>query len=368
MRRLLGSSSRPLLFWGTISLVLAVALAIRLSDPAPVTALRLLAFDSFQRIAPVPAPPPHLVRIVDVDERALSEIGRWPWPRRTLAALVEKLQGAGAAVIAFDFIFPNAERVGPCALPAADLKRYGFLAGCAELEAGGGGDQLLAKAIGGGPVVLGVVGRKGDTSAKLPERAGFALLGENPASLVPAFGAATQNLSALQAAAAGFGALNWLPQIDQVVRRVPVIVKISDQLVLSLSAEVVRLVAGADTVAIVSATASGEAGIGGETGLTQVRIGDLDVDVDGTGQVWLPFSRSTPSRYISAADVLADTLDADAVRDRIVLIGTSAAGLFDLQATPLDAAIPGVEVHAQAIERLLTGNTLQRPDYAAGLE
>ncbi|MEL7304133.1 MAG: adenylate/guanylate cyclase domain-containing protein, partial [Pseudomonadota bacterium] len=300
----------------------------------------------------------------------LGEIGRWPWPRRTLGDLVKRIRAAGATVIAFDFVFPDAEQDGPCALPAATLSSYGFTEGCKRLTAEGTGDAAFAEAIGAGNVVLGLIGRVGAVGGtpSVPVRAGFVELGDNPKSHVPGFTAITQNVGALQGGASGFGALNWFPLQDQIVRSLPLLVRIGSTLTPSLSAEALRVALGADTIVVRSASGSGEAGFGGDTGLTEVMLGELPVSVDARGQVWLPFAPYARARYVSAADVLKGRLPENALRDRIVLIGTSAAGLFDLQATPLDAAVPGVEIHAQAIEQLARGETLVRPDFAAGLE
>ena len=99
-----------------------------------------------------------------------------------------------------------------------------------------------------------------------------------------------------------------------------------------------------------------------------MKAGAIEIPTDGNGQVWIQFTRTDPRRFISAVDLLEGKVDRSEIEGRIILIGTSAAGLFDLRTTPLDAAVPGVEVHAQAIEQIVLGTHLRRPDFATGAE
>jgi adenylate cyclase len=94
----------------------------------------------------------------------------------------------------------------------------------------------------------------------------------------------------------------------------------------------------------------------------------LEVPTDRNGQFWVHFNKHDPARYVSAKDVLQGRVPADRLSGRLVLIGTSAIGLLDLKTTPVDAAIPGVEVHAQILENVLSKSSLVNPNYAIGAE
>jgi adenylate cyclase len=117
-----------------------------------------------------------------------------------------------------------------------------------------------------------------------------------------------------------------------------------------------------------ASNASGETAFGAETGLNHIKVGDLEIPTDADGGMWLQFRPSKPDAYIPAWKVLSGEADPAEISGRIMLIGTSAPGLVDLRASPLDASIAGVEVHAQAIEHILSGRSLTRPDYALALE
>jgi adenylate cyclase len=213
-----------------------------------------------------------------------------------------------------------------------------------------------------------MIGRSGTSERSVVSRAGFALLGSDPASYVPSLAAVTANTQPLQEAASGLGALNWFPEHDQVVRKVPMLVRFGKDLAPTLVAETMRLSLGAATIVVRSSTASGETPFVEETGITSVRIGNLQVPTDRSGQMWLSFTSHDPGRFRSAVDVLEGRVARSEIADRIVLIGTSAPGLFDLRATPIDSAIAGVEIHAQSIEQIIAGGVLHRPDLSTGVE
>lgn len=185
---------------------------------------------------------------------------------------------------------------------------------------------------------------------------------------MPDFVGAVRNLPALEDAAQGIGSINWIPDRDQIVRRVPLIFRVGDQYVPSLAAEALRVAQGAGSYILKASNANGEEAFGAVTGLNHIKIGAVVVPTNSEGAIWLRFRPSDPGTFIPAKDVLDGTMGPDAVAGRIVLVGTSAAGLLDLRATPIDVAVPGVEIYAQVIEHILSGETFSRPDFARGVE
>jgi adenylate cyclase len=172
----------------------------------------------------------------------------------------------------------------------------------------------------------------------------------------------------LAKAAAGAGAVNWLPAKDQIVRQVPLLVSLGDTLAPSLSLETLRTGLGETTVFVRSSGGSGISAFGQKTGIDTVRIRQTVLPTSPDGQLWLNFARPDPKRYVSAHTILDGSFDPKGIAGRHVLIGASATGLLDLRATPLAASVPGVEIHAQAIEQMLSGEHLSRPALATGAE
>ena len=356
-------------FWFVLLVggILLAAVLIRLADPFVIQALRLIAFDSYQRLSPQKHNPDSPVRIVDIDETSLAQIGQWPWPRTVIADLLDRLGKAGAAVVAFDVQFAEADRTSleqiVRRLPQSEA------GGLADVIVGRTtNDEAFAAALKRTPSVLATALSGGSGAFKFPRKAGFAVAGDDPRPFIPSFPGGAGNLAAFEAAAAGIGSINWVPDRDQIMRRVALLYRTGDTYVPSLFAESLRVAQGASTYLLKSSNASGEMAFGQRSGLNHVRVGDIEVPTDWDGAIWLKFRPSAPERFISAASVLAGTVPAGEFDGRIVLIGSSAPGLLDLRATPLDAAVPGVEIIAQSIEHVLSGRRLTRPDYALALE
>jgi adenylate cyclase len=356
-----------LLYVLILGTVIAASLALRIWDPSPVARMRSLVFDAYQRVSPRAFDPSLPVRVVDIDEESLKQVGQWPWPRTVLADLVTKLGQNGAAAIGFDMVFPEPDRMSP-----ANTLRFWpnveALAGLRqEIEKLPSNDQVFAEAIGTAPVVLGFIAAPQGTS--IPEtKAGFAHGGDDPKLFVPFYPGAAASLKELQDKAQGTGSLNWIPDQDQIIRRMPMVVRVGDTLFPSFAADMLRLAQGASTYMVKSSGASGEKAFGEKTGIVKVRVGDFEIPTEADGQMWIRFTPETKERYLPAWKVLNGEIGKDDIEGRILLIGTSAAGLLDLRATPLDASVPGVSLHAQAIEQILQGSFLQRPDFATAAE
>ena len=347
--------------------ILLAAVAVRFADPFVIQALRLIAFDSYQRLTPQRYNPDSPVRVVDIDEASLAKIGQWPWPRTVMAELLDRLGKAGAAVVAFDVQFAEADRTSleqlVRRLPQSEAGRLAdFVVGRPT------NDEEFAAALKRTPSVLATALSGGLGSFNFPQKAGFAIAGDDPRPFIPNFRGGAGNLGNLEQAAAGIGSINWIPDRDQVLRRVALLYRTGDRFVPSLFAEAMRVAQGASTYVLKASNASGETAFGGRSGLNHIRIGDIEVPTDPDGAIWLKYRPSEPSSFISASNVLAGSVPADEIEGRIILIGSSAPGLLDLRATPLDAAVPGVEILAQAIEHVLSGRMLTRPDYALALE
>jgi len=356
-----------LLYSLLVGAVIVGCLALRIWDPSPVARLRSLVFDTFQRIAPLQFDPALPVRIVDIDEDSLTKLGQWPWPRTLLAELIEKLGAQGAAAIGFDMVFPEPDRMSP-ANAVQYWPRSAVLDSLKpEVEKLPSNDEVFAEAISEAPIVLGFIGSPLDLA--VPEtKVGFAHGGDDPRLYAPYYPGAVASLKILQNPAQGAGALNWIPEYDQIIRRMPMVVRIENTLFPSLVADVLRLAQGASTYVIKSSGASSEQAFGENTGIVKIRVGDFEIPTEANGQMWIRFTPQSPGRYLPAWKVLNGEIGEDEIAGRILLIGTSAAGLLDLRATPLEASVPGVELHAQAVEQILRGTFLLRPDFATPAE
>ncbi|MCX7255743.1 MAG: CHASE2 domain-containing protein [Polaromonas sp.] len=217
------------------SLVLLLTLGIFLlwlADPLPLQSLRLAQFDQFQRWhRRVEAQALSPVRVIDIDEASLKAYGQWPWPRTRLAELVQRLHGAGAAVIVIDMLLAEPDRTTPRAM----ARLWQNPAISAALQGLPDHDKVLAQALAGRQVVLGSSLLQGVPDARpagatqpLPYRIIRSGAGD-PAHWLHAFDSATEPLPVLAAAASGLGVMNFTGDSDSVVRRLPLFLRRGDQ-------------------------------------------------------------------------------------------------------------------------------------------
>lgn len=348
-------SASKAVFFGLI--IVALLTALRWADFAVLRTVREFAFDQSQRLAPrtyEPVP----VRIIDIDERSLKDHGQWPWPRTLVAKLASRLNELGAAVVAFDVLFVEPDRMSPKNVMAQqEGLDPAIFAGLPD------NDAAFAAQIARQPVVLGFAATR-ETRAMPRVKAGFAFTGESPLLAPPYLAGATLPLPVLEEAAAGVGDISMNPTADStVVRAIPLFFSDGKQLYPSFTMETLRVAQGASTYIIANAPER-EASIGA------VRVGDFEVPTTAAGELQVYTSPERPERYVSASAVLSGD-DADLrplIEGHIVLVGTSAPGLLDIRATTLGQNVPGVSLHAQAIEQILTKSFLNRPDWADGLE
>jgi adenylate cyclase len=339
-----------------LALLVGIA-ALRVLDPAPVEEIRVRTFDTFQRLDHrVKTARP--VTVIDIDERSLSELGQFPWPRTRIADLVTNLTRLGAVVIAFDIMFSEPDRLNPDA--AADTIRNLDEDTRAKLRALPSNDRILADALSSSRVVLGESGLPfvvSEYDKSLPVT-GLATKGEDPTNFMLDFPGLLRNVLVLEAAAAGRGLLTIKPERDGIVRRVPMIAQAQGAIMPSLSFEMLRVAAGASTILVDTDKA----------GIKSIRVKNFQIPTDNHGQLWVHFARHDQSIYVSAVDVLQGRAPPDKIQGKLVLIGTSATGLYDVKTTPVSPAMPGVEIHAQVLESALTGAVISQPNYGIVVE
>jgi adenylate cyclase len=358
--------------WRSYLLVVVLAYVLMLALGgllAPFRAnLENLVFDQYQRWRPRPYTFDQPVRIIDIDDESIRRIGRWPWPRRTMASLVDALTKANAAAVGFDVLFSEKDQ------PSEDEKACAQATAhsadqAAHCEERADGDVAFAHAISGLPVVLGTFFTRTPSAAntRLVPKGSFSFVGETPNAILTHLNGALAPIPALTDAAAGLGFLNWLPDNDRVVRTVPLLLDINGQIQPSLAMETLRVAQGASGFVVKSTDAYG-ASSGKSTTVDAIKVGDVVVPTQGGGDLRVWFASADPRRTLPAWKALEAGADLSDLRGKLVFVGASAVGLSDIIATPLDPSTPGVEAHAQLVEQILSGVTLERPDWAPGAE
>lgn len=343
--------------------------AAQLTGLAGTDRLGLLLFDAYQRAAPRPFEDA-AVRIVDIDDESIRRLGQWPWPRTDVADLVRKLTAAGASTVAFDVVFAEADRTSPALLAQRVGRDGGAAPIVAALAAMPDHDAAFAQSLKDAPSVLGFFLTRDGAAAAMPPKAGIAVVGSPPSAGVPRFPNAIQPLTPLRDAASGDGFVSLIGDADGIVRKAPLIAFQGDQLLPALSLDALRTAQGAGSITVKSSDASGE--YGGQGEVVSLKVGQFEVPTTHAGELWMYYTAPHPERVVPAWKILTGQLSPAAMErefaGRIVLIGTGAAGLRDVVATPVQERELGVMVHAQAIEQMILGKFLVRPDWALGLE
>ncbi|SCZ56125.1 CHASE2 domain-containing protein [Thiohalomonas denitrificans] len=312
------------------------------------------------------------VVIVDIDEKSLQALGQWPWPRDTVATMLANIGAGRPSAIGLDIVFAEPDRSSPDRVLAEMRRRYPAVFAETELAAllsdeELSNDRILGETLAALPSVLGYVMQTGATETtgdvqRTPFPAATVRL--NPSgidlaelTLIPARRAILNVEEISLARSEGF--FNVFPDVDGYVRRVPLLMALDGMPYPSLALELARiglneqeLLLHADTTAYSQ-----------RRGLLGVSVGETFIPTDEYGQLNVNYrgpSRTFP--YVSAVEVLAGN-DLEIFQDKIVLIGTSAAGLQDLRATPFAQVVPGVEIHANVIDNLLAGDPLLHDTY-----
>lgn len=290
-------------------------------------------------------PQSNQVVIIDIDEKALTQYGQWPWSRSVVADLITKLNDANVGIIGLDIVFAEADQTSPHRI-ASKIK--GNTAKLANY------DKILAKTLATTPTVGGYVfifeENKQKNTPLIP--ATFIEKGlQNNNSILEAKGIVL-NIDMLQKKFYSSGFFNNIPDEGGMIRRVPLIMRYADIVYPSLVLEMLRIYSGISKV-----TLSGD-----DVGVKQIKFGKFKIPTDYAGRLIINFRGARKHfNYISAADILNGDFDIKDIDGKFVLIGTSSVGLSDLRSIPFDIAIPGVEVHANALENILKGDFLYEP-------
>jgi len=324
------------------------------AEPPVVLGLRNALFDAYQRIFPRERRTAPAV-IVAIDESALERYGQWPWPRTRVARLLEQIAAARPAAVGVDLLFPEPDRFSPAAV-AREVQELS--PGVARrLRTLPSNDTLLADAIRGRPVVLGVAGIESRDARfpRPPTSAPVRIVGDPPLAL-RYFPGHLQSLEEIDQAAAGRGLLSVDPE-SNVIRRALAIARVGDVLTPSLSVEMLRVATGS-TLQI---ERHGRDEV-------DIRVAGVAIPTRTDGSFWIWYGPHDADRFVSAAQVLSGELDPETLAQRLVLLGVTGIGLLDYQSTPLGDRVPGVEIHAQILEQIYDHAFLRRPAALRALE
>ena len=304
-----------------VLVILATMLVIRVADPWPTQVLRLKSFDYMQQSAEkIDAQD---VIIVDIDEKSVEKYGQWPFDRRDLATIVDKLRANGAGIIVIPALFSEPDRAK-------------------------GDDDFAKKLKNNGVVIAQTV----TTQNKKPDavRRGVAKVGEDPAPFLYTWPGAIKPLDKLASSSDGVGVIASSPEPDGVVRRMPMLVNIQGDIYPSLVLEALRVSTGDPSYQVKSNV----------NGVEAVRVPQYGaVKTDETGSVWLSWNYNTPRVSITG--------DLKQVKNKVVVLGLTIEGVGGIVATPVGSRWAH-DMQANAIQTVVDKTVIQRFDWASVIE
>ena len=296
-----------------VLIILLILTTVRWWDPTPVQRLRLLNFDGYQTL--IEKKTAERTVLYDIGEEQLKENGQWPWPRDKIAQLVADLYNDGASLVVLNMMFPEEDRMG--------------------------GDPALISVLEQVPIVLTQTASTRASGTEATPR-GLSYSGD-PFPWLFQYPGAVMNLKTIADVAAGVGMTATVPEIDGVVRRMPLAVRVGDAIYPSLPMEILRVAVGSKSFQIKTTAA----------GITAMRVrGFPIVYPDMNGRVWIDYSVDIPR---------------EGIEGKIVIVGLVAEGLTQPVATPFGPADTH-EINAKMLETIIAGTSIKRLDVADLIE
>ena len=332
----------------TLFILLFLLIALKTVNPGFVKAISFLSFDLYQKIFPLKKESSEVV-IIDIDEKSLKKFGQFPWNRSVFARIIENVNTAEPKAIGFDVFFSEKDKQSPEEI----IKSYNLIpTDVTQIQKIKGHDEILREELERSNSVIAVLGSNVsshgtyDRSAK----AKFISKGGDPKEFTFSFPYSIGSLEKLEKSAKGLGSISFLDQTDGIIRSLPLILRFANKLYPTMGLEMIRVGSKQKNIFIEL----------DEVGIKKVSARPFKISSDPNGLFWIRYKQSQKSQYISASSVYEKKFEESFFREKYVLIGASAQGLFDIVKTPLGATVPGVEVHANVIENILDNSYLIR--------
>lgn len=311
---------------------------IKIQDSNFVRKIENISYDAYQSLFIEKSTFDEVV-IIDIDEKSIGEIGQFPWRRDIFANLIQKLNQYGVSVITFDVFFSEDDKQNPKKiLEEFNIKNDTVL----------DSDQKLLESIQSSNVVLPVLGDISKYNKDNPSKPKTNIVskGGDPSDYIFSFKNKITSLERFNNAAKGVGTISYLDSSDAVLRSLPIFLKIENDIWPALSLETLRVLHDHKSILINS----------DEAGINLIKTRKYQIEPDANAIVHINYKKFDKENYISAVDVLNQNINANKLRDKIAIVGSSAQGIFDFVKIPNGNVIPGVETHAHMIENIINND------------
>ena len=296
------------------------------------------------------------ITIIDIDEKSIAAIGQFPWRRDVYAKILSNLNQYNPASVAFDIFFSEEDNQNPKNL-LIKLKKYNNISeNIKVLDT----NKIFIDEIKKTKAILPVVGtvKKNLVINNSKPKLRIISKGSNPKNYLFKFKGKITSLEKINDAATGIGSISLLPGIDGIIRSVPILLNIDDQIWPSLSLESIRVSNGQKNLLIKA----------NDSGIQSIKTRKNTFTTDNNGVINIKYKDFKKDNYISAIDIIDNNFDKKRIENKIILIGSSAKGLFDIVKISNGRVVPGVEVHAHIINNILTNDSIKKNLFTNSIE
>ena len=289
------------------------------------------------------------VVIIDIDEKSLGKFGQFPWSRSVFAKILEKVNQSDPKAVGFDIFFTEKDKQSPDEI----IKSYNLIPeDVSELQNLKGHDEIFREQLEKSKSITAVLGSNVPSHSNYDRKAKARFLskGGDPKDFTYSYTYSIGSLETLEKSVKGLGSISFLDQTDGIIRSLPLLVRFDNKIYPTMGLEMIRVGNNQKNIYVEM----------NEVGINRISARPYKILSDPNGIIWIRYKNSIKSQYISSSDVYDGKFPENFFKDKYVLIGASAQGLFDLVKTPLGVTIPGVEVHANVIENIIDQSFLIR--------
>ncbi len=327
--------------------ILLLLISLKILNPSFIKSVSYLSFDLYQKVF-VEKKDSEVV-IIDIDENSLGKFGQFPWNRLVFAKILDQLNKSNPKAIGFDIFFTEKDRQSPEAI----MKSYNLIpSDIAEIEKLKSPDDVFSEKLKENNSIIAVLGSNVPSHSNYDRKAKARFLskGGDPKQFTYSYPYSIGSLEKLESNVKGLGSISFLDQSDGIIRSLPLVVQFNKKIYPTMGLEMVRVGSKQKNIYVEL----------NEVGIERISARPHKIQSDPNGIIWIKYKKPDKKQYISAQDVYDGKFQSDFFKDKYVLIGASAQGLFDLVKIPLGVTVPGVEVHANVIENILDKSYLIR--------
>ncbi len=329
-------------------IILILLVSLKINNPGFVKSISYLSFDLYQKIFTLNKNDSDVI-IVDIDEKSLGKFGQFPWSRSVFASILENVNKDQPKAVGFDIFFTEKDKQSPEEI----IKSYNLIpADITELQKIKGHDEIFGEQLKKTKSVTAVLGSPVPSHSNYDRKAKARFLskGGDPKEFTYSYSYSIGSLEQLENNVKGLGSISFLDQTDGIIRSLPLIVKFNNEVYPTMGLEMVRVGNNQKNIYIEMS----------DIGVNRISARPYKILSDPNGIIWIRYKNPIKSQYISASSVFEGKFPDNFFKDKYVLIGASAQGLFDLVKIPLGLTVPGVEVHANVIENIIDQSFLIR--------